>query len=150
MKTVAYLDAIKSRHGLKSDYQLGKFMGWSFSTISGYRRRGREMGDEHCLQVAEALHLDAGQVLADIQAARAKSPETRKAWEGVARAFRGAAAVLLAIIAVAALLVASPGQAVAGAQGASERLLNRSIHYTHYQMGTAWAPGPNYLPTLEL
>lgn len=138
MKTISYLDAVKSRHGLKSDYQLGKFMDWGLSTVSGYRTGRRELSDDHCLQVAEALGLDVGEVLADIQAARAKTPETKRAWESVAKVFRGAAAVVLGVIAVAALVVGNPAPAQAAAQGTCERLLNRSIHYAQLALSALW------------
>lgn len=101
MRTVDYLDAIKARHNLSSDYQLWKLTGWSKATISAYRNKPQYFSDEHALLVAELLDLDPAEVLADVYAERTKNSEVRAVWARVAQVMgRHAAGVLMAVLVV--------------------------------------------------
>ncbi len=95
MKTTDYLDAIKQRYNLPSDYALSKLTGWSRSAISQYRTMPRYLSDEHAMQVAKLLERDPAEVIAHIHAERTKKPEERKVWLRIARQFGRAAAVVL-------------------------------------------------------
>lgn len=98
MKTVnEYLDAIKQRHALPSDYALARLLRVSPANVTGYRKGKSGFDDERCLIVADLLDIDPVSVLADMNAARTKCPEARKVWERVARACSTTAAVFLVV-----------------------------------------------------
>lgn len=100
MKTTTdFLDEVKAKHGLTSDYQLSKKLGCTCSTISGYRAGRSRMDDEMACKVAALLGIEAGYVLACIASERSKSPIVKKAWEWTAQHLGGLAAVL-AIVAM--------------------------------------------------
>jgi len=90
--TQEYLDAIKARYDLPTDYRLAKFMGMSTQAISHYRHKGTTFSDEVALKVAELLELPEGKVLADMQAERARSERVKAAWREIARKLSQAAA----------------------------------------------------------
>ena len=95
MNTNELLDAVKAQYSIESDYKLAHFLGIRQQTISGYRQKGIELGDETALLVADKLGLDPGVVLAWIHAARTKSPAARAALLELARrATKSAAAVI--------------------------------------------------------
>ncbi len=56
--TVQFLDAVRVRHGLTSDYQLAKFLRARQQTISRYRNGQSMMDEAMCLKIAAALSLD--------------------------------------------------------------------------------------------
>src|SRR6266568_3855466 len=65
--TVQFLDAVRVRHGLTSDYQLAKFLRARQQTISRYRNGQSMMDEAMCLKIAAALSLDdPGEVLVAI------------------------------------------------------------------------------------
>jgi hypothetical protein len=121
MNTRDFLDAIKARHNLPSDYALGKLTGWRQSRISQYRTSSREIDDDGCLQIAQLLDMPAPYVMACIAAARAKSAEARSAWEKAATLLKtGTAAAILGV----ALLLAqnAPSASIAQVSDFSDNL----------------------------
>lgn len=94
--TIELLDAVKARHGLTSDYQLAKMMGFNTSRVSHYRGGRRLLSDETAIQIAELLNRPAGEVLALVQAERATSDVVKKAWSKAAKALAGTAVMILA------------------------------------------------------
>jgi transcriptional regulator with XRE-family HTH domain len=115
MRTTDLLDQVKARHGLTSDYQLAKLMGWTTQAVSNYRNRGRSLGDAAALQVATALQVDAGYVLAVAAAERAQSAAARSAWERAAARLCGALAAALLLWVAGGTLPGS--EALAGSVG---------------------------------
>src|SRR5258708_29549327 len=93
--TVQFLDAVRARYGLTSDYQLAKLLGLKQQAISHYRK-GRTWGAETAVKVAELLKLPAVYVLACMAAERAGTVETRNAWSKAARVLAGTAVAILA------------------------------------------------------
>lgn len=97
MRTVDFLDAVKKRHALHSDYAVSKHFGWRISRVYEYRGGHRELDDEGCVQVAESLGLPPPYVMACIAAARAKDATIRKYWLTAAKMLKtGTAAAILA------------------------------------------------------
>lgn len=94
--TLEFLDAVRAKHGLTSDYQLAKFLGVRQSTISNYRNRNGGLDERMALKVAAALDLDAAHVLACVAAERTPDAEVKKAWQ---RAAAATAAVILSALA---------------------------------------------------
>jgi len=103
MNTLQFLDAIKRKHDLTSDYQLGKFMDWPHPRVSNYRNAARTFGDETCMEVAKALDMELEFVLTSIAAERAKCPAAKKAYRNLARI--SAAAVICAAVTFGGLSV---------------------------------------------
>jgi len=117
MKTTEYLDAIKRKHGIQSDYAISKTLGISRQAISNYRKGSAFFDDVVCLKVAELLNLDPMKVIADIHMERTKDPEVRKIWRRLARQVGRAAAVVL--LAGQVVTLPAPAQASVKAPGNS-------------------------------
>lgn len=106
MRTIDYLDAIKARHGLRTDYQLSKFTGWNKQRVSNYRNGKTELDEAACIQVAEWLDENPAKVMAEIQASRTKCPEAAQIWAKVAKAMQGVSLSAFVAFSVAAPIVA--------------------------------------------
>lgn len=108
--TVDFIDTIKNRFNLPSDYAAAKLLNIKPQSIYSYRAKREFMGEETALKVAEILDLKPGYVLACVAAERAKLADVRKAWDAVAR--KMSAAVLAVFIGVFAFgVVPTPAQA---------------------------------------
>ena len=61
MKTASeYIDAIKARHGIESDYGVARLAGWDRTRVSHWRRGKYHFDEEACLKVADLLDIDLG------------------------------------------------------------------------------------------
>ncbi|MGD1324404.1 hypothetical protein ACNHE5_05625 [Pandoraea pnomenusa] len=84
MKTTAdYLDAVKARLDLPSDYAAAKVLGVTRSAVSLYRHGKSTFDDAVILRVAEILSIDPLEVIASANVERAKSAEMREVWTGL-------------------------------------------------------------------
>jgi plasmid maintenance system antidote protein VapI len=70
--TDRYLDAVKSRLSITSDYALAKKWDVTPQRIGNYRRGESALSDERCIQVAEILGIPPENVLLEVQAERAR------------------------------------------------------------------------------
>lgn len=97
--TIEFLDGLKDRLKIKSDYKLAKELGVSHTRISNWRR-GRNTFDERiAVQVAHLLTLDPAYVLACMAAERSKRADVKTAWKKAAqRIGMGMAAVVVAVL----------------------------------------------------
>ncbi|WP_321921049.1 helix-turn-helix domain-containing protein [Burkholderia sp. BCC1998] len=78
--TVQWLDAVKARLDLPSDYAAAKALGVTRSAVSAYRN-GRSVFDEKtCIRAAELLGIDPLEVIASARVESAKDPLTRSVW----------------------------------------------------------------------
>lgn len=93
MTTRDFLDAIKARYRLPSDYALAHFMGISKGIVSSYRVGKSGIGDQTALKVAKLLELDPGYVLACLHAERAHRDDVREIWQKTAQTLKGTAAI---------------------------------------------------------
>lgn len=104
-QTTAYLDQVKQRHRLVSDYALAKYLRVGQPTVTRYRKRHAAMDDYTATRVAEALSINPMEVIAAAQAERAEraQDEEKKAfWEGWWKRVSGtAASVFLAVVLLA-------------------------------------------------
>ncbi|OXY50865.1 hypothetical protein [Salmonella enterica] len=80
MKTPEYLEAVKRKLDLPSDYALAKAIGVTRSAVSLQQAGKTAMGDETAVRVAEILGMPSGRVLIDIHMERSKAPEVKAAW----------------------------------------------------------------------
>lgn len=81
--TAAYLDEVKAKLDLASDYALAKHWQVSKQDISSYRSGNRTLGEDRALEVARILGIDPAEVLIATHAERAKSEQARQVWEDV-------------------------------------------------------------------
>lgn len=78
--TVQWLDAVKARLDLPSDYAAAKALNVTRSAVSKYRL-GRSVFDEKtCIRVAEILGVDPLEVIASARVESAKDAQTRNVW----------------------------------------------------------------------
>jgi Phage related protein/Helix-turn-helix len=97
--TVQFLDAVKAKHNLPSDYALAKILGITRSGVSKFRVGKDYLGEDTAIKVAELLDLDPGYVMVCIASERAKNPQVKAAWKYTAQLFTGIAAAV-AIVAI--------------------------------------------------
>ena len=84
MKTTAdYLDAVKEKLHLPSDYALAKYWEVSKQDISEYRSGKRTLGDDRAIAVARILGINPAEPLICSHAERAKSIEAKQVWAGL-------------------------------------------------------------------
>lgn len=111
MKKISmYLDEAIETGIAKNSAELARLLGVSRSALSEWRAGRNSPNDDQAVKLAELLGKDPGELLAECGAARAKSPETRRAWEKIAA--RMAGATMIGLLTVTAL----PDQAHADAQ----------------------------------
>lgn len=84
MTTTEYLDALRARLALSSDYQLAAALRVTRAAVSRYRTGGAHFDEDIALRVAHLLTIDPARVLADVAAERARTPEARTAWRRIA------------------------------------------------------------------
>lgn len=126
MKTVQYLDAVKEKAGIASDYALAKRLGLTTSAISNYRH-GRSSPDNLvAVRVAGILGIDPMVVIADIELERATHPELREVWRRLAS--KVAAGVLLPVT-----LGAGSALAPAPADASMLRCAAPAVYYVKFR-----------------
>lgn len=90
MKTIFYMNAVQSRYGLTSDYQLAHKLGLSKSNISSMRLGKSFLGEESAIFVAQLLELPPPMVVAHAnaeRAARAKNSSLLAVYLSIAEKF---------------------------------------------------------------
>lgn len=79
--TVDYLDALKAKLGLPSDYAAAKLLGVSRAACSRYRTGVSTFDDEVAFKVAELLEINPLEVIVSARAERAANEDARSRWE---------------------------------------------------------------------
>jgi predicted transcriptional regulator len=87
MNTLEFLEAVKEKRGITSDYALAKVLGITQAGVSSYRTGKSGLSDDVALTVAEILQLHPMQVIASANAERAKTPEQKARWMGLMEKF---------------------------------------------------------------
>lgn len=125
MKTTChFLDAVKTRHALPSDYALAKKLGITSQSITQYRNGRLLLSDSMAITVANLLEIDPAIVISSAHAERAKKPEERAIWEGIIERLGGVAAALVLGVG----LVSAPPQAEAAQAPISHNSMT-NLHY---------------------
>ena len=90
--TVEYLDAVKARRDLPSDYAAAKLLGVTRAAVSRYRLGQGYFEDIVALRVAEILEIDPMEVIAAVNIERARTESDRRTWtvflEKISKGFR--------------------------------------------------------------
>lgn len=122
--TQDFLDALKIRLNLRSDYALGKHMGVTSMTMSRWRAGGA-FSDDNAIRVADLLEIPRAYVIA-CMGAQNSEPDTESSgvWRQIADAFRDKVALWLAAIALSSL-----GFFGAAPSDAAQNFAVNNIHY---------------------
>lgn len=90
--TVEYLNAVKARRDLPSDYAAAKLLGVTRAAVSRYRLGQGYFEDIVALRVAEILEIDPMEVIAAVNLERARTESDRLTWtaflEKISEGFR--------------------------------------------------------------
>lgn len=130
MKTVEYIELLKSQKGLSSDYAAAKFLGVTRAAMSSYKRGKSYFSDQVAVRLADELGIPEGIVLADIHAEREHDPKLAKVWEQIARQLKSVAACCFLIV-VSGLPVDNAQAASQIVQNAPLNSTGQFIHYTN-------------------
>jgi len=84
--TTEFLDAIKAKFSLRSEYALVKHLGVTQVTVIRWRTGGC-MNDAHAIKVADILGLQRAYVLACTRLEKAKDTESSGTWRQIADTF---------------------------------------------------------------
>lgn len=95
MTTIEYLQAVKTRLGITSDYALAARLGITRSAVSKLQMGKGIFGDDVALTVAQILDLNPLVVIAQANAERAPTAEMRARWTGVVEKFSASFKTLL-------------------------------------------------------
>ena len=87
MNTLEFLQAVKTRLNIESDYALAARLGITRSAVSNFTRGKGVMGDDVALTVAQILGINPLVVIAQANAERAPTPEQKARWMGVVEKF---------------------------------------------------------------
>jgi len=109
-KICMYMDEAQDIGAVKNDAELAKKLGISRASVSEWRSGKSTPNDDQAVKLAEVLGKDAGELLAECGAARAKTNATRQAWERVA------ARMAMSITLCALIIHPSKSEAVEGNQ----------------------------------
>lgn len=110
------LDSAMANAHIESDYRLSKILGISRAAVSLYRV-GKTLPNESVIaQLCALSGDDPGVIVAQIQAARSKSPEAKTMWFAIAaRLAGGASTAILSVLCAICLIAVGPGEARASA-----------------------------------
>jgi hypothetical protein len=101
MKTTGeYLDAVKAKLDLPSDYATAKALSVTPSTVSRYRLLKAAPDDLVCARIAEILGVEPMEVIAAVHFERSTEPKARALWESIWGKAVGAIALNLIVCAV--------------------------------------------------
>lgn len=95
MKTTEYMDAVKGKLELPSDYAIAKVLGVTRESVSGWRNGRSPFGIETAMKVGEILRIDGHKVYADGQIERAKNSAQSAFWKDIAEKFSESFNILL-------------------------------------------------------
>lgn len=113
--SIHFLDSIKKRYQLPSDYAVHKLLGVSRENISSIRNRRSTFGPETAIKVADLLGLPRGYVVACCEVERAKSDDLKAVWADMAKSALGC--ILLALSSAVSV---GPGTANAAGTGTGQ------------------------------
>lgn len=84
MKTADFLEMLRHKLGVKTDYALAKALGTSKQSVHKYRKGTTTPDDSTAVKWAILLDMDPLFVLASINAEREKNPAVKEQWERLA------------------------------------------------------------------
>lgn len=147
MKTTAeYLDEIKSKTGIESDYGVAMKLGLSRFAVSNYRHCKNAFDNHTCLIVARTLGTPLEQVIADMELQREKDEKKKADWLSFEMRLKGAAASILAASSAALVtLIVTPAPAEALESVAYNQKLGQPTNYANKEIVRQGREEPLYL-----
>jgi hypothetical protein len=129
MKSVKYLEQVKSRHGLKNDLALANHLNWTSGKISQYMTGKRVMDDEACLAIALQLGINPMEVIGAACIDRAEKTGQKSLWEVFMS--RTAATAAGALLVTGVNLFLTPGDANAASMRVPDQATAWNIDYAN-------------------
>lgn len=114
MKPNEYLEAVKARLNLKSDYALAKALDVPSGNIAGIRSGARFIPLDMAFRIAITLEMDPAEVVADLEAQREKNEKRRGFWDSFVLHARSHVVAVLCMLALIASATCGSGQGAAG------------------------------------
>lgn len=108
MKTTEYLDEVRRKLDLPSDYAIAKVLGVTRESVSGWRNHKSPFGIETAMKIGEILGVDGHAVYAHGQIERAKNQQIVDFWKTVSEKFSESFKTLL--LGASPLRVRVPGR----------------------------------------
>ena len=90
-----YLDRIAELTETGSDYAAAKLLGITRQRISNYRTGRNHFDNEMAFKIAIMLDMNPAELIAELNAERAKTPEKKKFWRLEFKRFHGATGLTL-------------------------------------------------------
>ncbi|QLI83013.1 hypothetical protein HZU75_16610 [Chitinibacter fontanus] len=122
------VDAALVKIGKDSDRQLSIYMGVSPQTISNWRSHRNAPDSYALMELQKILGIDAREILAIIEAERAKTEERRSYWEEIKAGFSKSGTSIAVAIALATMMTASPRPSEAAVRNEGKTDL-KSVYY---------------------
>jgi transcriptional regulator with XRE-family HTH domain len=100
MRTIDYLNAVQTRYGLTSDYQLAHKLGITRASASQLRNGKGFLGEDTAIFIAQLLDLPPARVIAHSNAERAEranKPSLLQMWLGVAAKYGATTAAAIVV-----------------------------------------------------
>lgn len=123
-----FLDGVKARAKIDTDYQLAKLIGITQQAISQYRH-GKTLPDEVVItKLCTISGDDAGIVLANVEELRAKTEPARLLWRSIAHRLQSTAAAIVAALLCGAMFFGAEEVNAEGAPAYSLDLTGSSLY----------------------
>ena len=87
--TLEFIEDVKARYCLPSDYAIAKKLGVVKQSVSNYRNHKTTFDDMTALRVASLLEIEPSVVVASCHAERAKTPEEKTVWTTIYQRLTG-------------------------------------------------------------
>lgn len=133
MKTVdELLDGVKSRRSIPSDYKLAAYLGVVPGAVKHWRH-GRSLPDARvAARIAAELEMDPDVLVAELEAQRAQTAETRELWHRIATRLQGGTVHGVVLAGLVALgFVTTPPNAVAAVTDLQSANSRGSVYYVN-------------------
>ncbi|MTV36265.1 helix-turn-helix domain-containing protein [Duganella radicis] len=85
--TIEYLESVRAKLDLPSDYAISKALGVTRESVSGWRNGKSPFGIETAMKIGEILGEDGHAIYAHGQIERAKKPEIADFWKDISEKF---------------------------------------------------------------
>lgn len=99
MKPTEYIDAVKARLKIESDYELAKRFGVGRARITEMKSGVRPVPLDVAFKLAITLELDPATVVADLESQREKNPTRRAFWDSFTSHARAAVVLVACMLA---------------------------------------------------
>lgn len=140
MRTTAdYLDLLRQKYDLPSDYALRKLTGWKPQHISYYRTKKTTFNDETAMKVAAWLDMPASEIIIDMHAQRSReNPALYAVWSSIGKKNLGAALGIMACAVLLHFATGASGEVWELAQALILGFVRSEIHIMCILAGLFW------------